>query len=231
MKICIYKSNVFTLVELLVVIAIITILSAILLPVTGKIQTKARSIQCINNLKQNITAVIQYGGDYNYYLPSVNYAKPLEDPFADVQYTGSVTAYRSTYTTDNSYCVSYGSIIINGYIPNEKSFHCSIVKSLYKSPSVGDAYWKMNGAYCFVGGLKCTGWGSAVKPRRRLGDGPGLFIFRCILPGVSNCNDLHLTIHGNNASNTAYLDGHAESKKPVLLYWRTWGNPFMALDR
>ncbi|NPV48150.1 MAG: DUF1559 domain-containing protein [Armatimonadetes bacterium] len=61
----------FTLIELLVVIAIIAILAAILFPVFAKAREKARQTSCQSNLKQLVSACLQYAQDYDERLPAV----------------------------------------------------------------------------------------------------------------------------------------------------------------
>lgn len=60
----------FTLIELLVVIAIIALLAAILFPVFARARENARKSSCANNLKQIGVGMIQYGQDYDDFMPA-----------------------------------------------------------------------------------------------------------------------------------------------------------------
>ncbi len=60
-----YFKRAFTLIELLVVIAIIAILAAILFPVFAQAKTAAKQTSSLSNVKQIMTSVMIYNGDYD----------------------------------------------------------------------------------------------------------------------------------------------------------------------
>ena len=67
----------FTLIELLVVIAIIAILAALLLAGLGRAKSQAKTVACINNLRQLSLAWLMYGEDHNEWLPpNTGYINP-----------------------------------------------------------------------------------------------------------------------------------------------------------
>ncbi len=97
----------FTLVELLVVVAIISILAGLLLPALENALRSARSIACLNNLKQQGLAISLYADANSEYLPVKQYKiigscawnwKWQMAPYLEIKTAG--TASSPTWTED-----------------------------------------------------------------------------------------------------------------------------------
>ncbi|MBI4024194.1 MAG: type II secretion system protein [Verrucomicrobia bacterium] len=112
------RHSAFTLIELLVVIAIISILAALMLPGLKNARESAKSVVCMNNQKQILTAILLYVDDNDNYLPPYANAVGLRWPYLVGKYLVSTNApagvsYMRCPTEQNAdvgftYGVNYG---------------------------------------------------------------------------------------------------------------------------
>lgn len=143
------KNKGFTLVELLVVIAIISILAMILLPALSRGRAQARSIQCVNNLRQLYLANTMYANEHNgYYVPAASDMYDFLLPGAEPDHFGGRCRWHGVRETPNpSSSFDYRKSLLFEYLPDGRVKECPEFFEYRKLGEVPNAFESGCGGY------------------------------------------------------------------------------------
>ena len=145
------KKN-FTLIELLVVIAIIAILAAMLLPALQKARERAKTTNCINNLKNVGTTLASYSMSNSEWLPTPIHYKNGEATYGSIDWIGTLKKggyIPSVHATDRCLSAGYNKAWVTG-VPY---FSCPSVTGTYSSTK------NPNGGWTDTNKMRCGDYG------------------------------------------------------------------------
>jgi len=203
----------FTLVELLVVIAIIAILASLLLPAMSKSRESARSIRCLNNLRQIGIHCNAYMADFGGYMPGGRNT------------SGSPPCW---YQTMANYIVSADPAAVGIAVWMNQILLCSS-NNTSKLANYGPVVGSYTAFGMCAGGSKAGGGLPAALCRDNKIRNPSAIPYfietnntvanyygsdpSIIYATIDNYRGIYRVIHVGKKSNTMFVDGHALAVK------------------